>query len=133
MENMQQQKTNVPLNKNLALIGGAILLVCLIIVITIFRKPTSQNSVNSNTGNNNVPTQQPEQPIVNQPSVNPSGPIKVSIDDDAVLGDKNAPITLIEFSDYECPFCKRHFDQVYSEIRKNYIDTGKLKLVYRDF
>lgn len=62
----------------------------------------------------------------------PSGPVKVSVDDDPVLGDQNAPVTLIEFSDYECPFCKRHFTQVYPEIKKNYIDTGKVKLVYRD-
>jgi protein-disulfide isomerase len=58
---------------------------------------------------------------------------KVSIDDDPVLGNANAPITMIEFSDYECPFCKRHFDQTYGQIKKDYIDTGKLKLVYRDF
>lgn len=62
----------------------------------------------------------------------PTGPVKVSIDDDPVLGDKNAPVTLIDFSDYECPFCKRHFDQTYSQIKKDYIDTGKVKMVYRD-
>ncbi|KKQ67332.1 MAG: DSBA oxidoreductase [Candidatus Daviesbacteria bacterium GW2011_GWA2_38_24] len=61
-----------------------------------------------------------------------SGPVKVALDDDPVIGDKNAPVTLIEFSDYECPFCKRHFDQVYPELKKNYIDTGKVKLVFRD-
>ena len=61
-----------------------------------------------------------------------TGPVKVSVDDDPVLGDKNAPITLIEFSDYECPFCKRHFDQTYSQLKKDYIDTGKVKLVFRD-
>lgn len=61
-----------------------------------------------------------------------TGPVKVSVDDDAVLGDKNAPITMIEFSDYECPFCKRYFDQTYPELKKNYIDTGKMKVVFRD-
>lgn len=59
--------------------------------------------------------------------------VKVSADDDPVLGSKDAPLTIVEFSDYECPFCKRHFQQVYPEIKKNYIDTGKVKLVYRDF
>jgi len=79
------------------------------------------------TGNavaNNQQQQQQQQP---------SGPTKVSMDNDAVLGDKNAPVTMIEFSDYECPFCKRHFTDVYPEIKKDYIDTGKLKLVFRDF
>ena len=58
---------------------------------------------------------------------------KVSVDDDPVLGDKSAKVTIVEFSDYECPFCKRHFDQVYPLIKKDYIDTGKAKLVFRDY
>lgn len=55
-----------------------------------------------------------------------------SVDDDPVLGDKNAPVTIVEFSDYECPFCKRHFDETLPQLIKNYIDTGKVKLVFRD-
>jgi protein-disulfide isomerase len=54
-------------------------------------------------------------------------------DDDPVLGDKNAPITLIEFSDYECPFCKRHFTQTFPQIKEKYIDTGKVKYIFRDY
>lgn len=71
------------------------------------------------------------QPIAAAPA-EPTGPVKASVDDDPVMGDKNAPITIIELSDYECPFCKRHFDQTLPELIKNYIDTGKAKLVYRD-
>jgi len=55
-----------------------------------------------------------------------------SIDDDPVMGDKNSPVTIVEFSDYECPFCKRHFDETFPQLVKEYIDTGKAKLVYRD-
>lgn len=62
-----------------------------------------------------------------------TGPVTVSLDDDPVEGNKDAPVTLVEFSDYECPFCKRHFDQTYSQLKTNYIDTGKVKLVFRDF
>lgn len=58
---------------------------------------------------------------------------KVSVDDDPVLGDKSAKVTMVEFSDYECPFCKRHFDQVYPLLKKDYIDTGKVKMVFRDY
>lgn len=72
-------------------------------------------------------------PTAQQPAAQPSGPVKVSVDNDPVLGDKNAPLTLIEFSDYECPFCKRAFTDVLPELKKAYIDTGKVKLVYRDF
>ena len=55
------------------------------------------------------------------------------LDDDAVKGDSNAPVTIVEFSDYECPFCERFFSQTYSQIKSEYIDTGKVKLIYRDF
>ncbi len=51
----------------------------------------------------------------------------------AVLGDPNAPVTIVEFSDYECPFCKRSFNQVLPQIKEKYIDTGKVKYVFRDF
>jgi len=57
----------------------------------------------------------------------------VSVDDDPVLGDPNAPVTIIEFSDYECPFCKRHFEQVWPKLKENYVDTGKVKIVFRDY
>jgi protein-disulfide isomerase len=57
----------------------------------------------------------------------------VSADDDPFMGDPDAPVTIIEFSDYECPFCKRHVEQVFPEIKENYIDTGIVKYVFRDF
>ncbi|MBU0661983.1 DsbA family protein [Candidatus Micrarchaeota archaeon] len=57
----------------------------------------------------------------------------VSADDDAVLGNANAPVEIIEFSDYECPFCSRFVTQTLPEIKTKYIDTGKVKLIYRDF
>src|SRR3989337_2830916 len=43
-----------------------------------------------------------------------------SADDDPVLGNENAPITMIEFVDYECPFCKRFADETLPQIIKNY-------------
>lgn len=58
--------------------------------------------------------------------------VKVSVDDDPVLGNKNAKVTLIDFSDYECPFCKRYFTDTYPQLKKDYIDTGKVKMVFRD-
>ena len=61
-----------------------------------------------------------------------TSPKKVSVDDDPVLGNKNAKVTLIDFSDYECPFCKRYFDETYPQIKKDYVDTGKVKIVFRD-
>jgi len=63
----------------------------------------------------------------------PSEPIDVSIDDDAIKGDKKAPITIVEFSDFECPFCSRFYTNTLPELVSEYIDTGKVRLIHRDF
>ena len=57
----------------------------------------------------------------------------VDADDDAFFGDENAPVTIIEFSDYQCPFCERFWSETLPSIKSEYIDTGKVKFVYRDF
>lgn len=53
--------------------------------------------------------------------------------DDPVLGSQDSHITIIEFSDFECPFCSKFHQQTLPLLRQNYIDTGDVKLVYRDF
>ncbi len=55
----------------------------------------------------------------------------IPVDDDPSIGPKDAPITLIEFSDYQCPYCKKWHDEVLPSLLKDY--QGKLRYVYRDF
>lgn len=54
-------------------------------------------------------------------------------ENDVILGDPNAPITIIQFSDYQCLFCVEFFIETGPLIRKNYIETGKANMVYKDF
>lgn len=54
-------------------------------------------------------------------------------DDDAILGNPDAPITIVEFSDYQCPYCRVFFNDTYPMLKEKYIDTGKAKLVFRDY
>ncbi len=86
-----------------------------------FLKGGNNNTTGTVVGNN--PT--PNAPVTSK--------VTVSEDDDAVLGEKNAPVTIIEFSDYQCPFCRKFWTETLPSIKKDYIDTGKVKLVYRDF
>jgi len=52
---------------------------------------------------------------------------------DVVLGNPDAPVSVIEYGDYQCPFCGRFFSQTEPQIRENYIKSGKAKMVYRNF
>jgi protein-disulfide isomerase len=49
-----------------------------------------------------------------------------------MMGSKDAPITMVEFTDYQCPFCQRFHMTVFNELKKNYIDTGKVRFYSRD-
>lgn len=85
-----------------------------------------KGNVGNSIGGNVIANPQEQQPGV-------GGKVEVSVDDDAFIGKENAPVTVIEFSDYECPFCGRFYDQTLPQIKSEYIDKGKVKLVYRDF
>jgi len=79
----------------------------------------------------------PAPQLAPQPTQQPSAPsapqiFKISLDDDPIKGDPNAPITIVEFSDFQCPFCSRFFTQTLPQLEETYIDTGIVKLVYRD-
>src|SRR6516162_9602063 len=52
---------------------------------------------------------------------------KVSLTDRPFLGNKDAPITMVEYTDYQCPFCRQFHITSFEELKKNYIDTGKVR------
>ncbi len=83
-----------------------------------------KNSAGANTLNT-IPTP-------TQAAVPDSGSAKVSVDNDMFMGSENAPITIVEFSDYQCPFCRKFWSDTLPSLKKDYIDTGKVKFVYRD-
>ncbi len=56
---------------------------------------------------------------------------EVTDDGDPSMGPENAPITIVEFSDYQCPYCIRWYTDVYARLMKTY--EGKIRFVYRDF
>jgi protein-disulfide isomerase len=54
------------------------------------------------------------------------------VDGKYVLGNSNAPLTIVEFTDYQCPYCREFEENTFGELRKQYIDTGKLRFVSRN-
>lgn len=58
---------------------------------------------------------------------------KVDIKNEPFIGNKNAPITLAYWFDFQCPFCKRFDLATLSDLNEQYIKTGKLKVVFKDF
>ncbi|AFS80799.1 DSBA oxidoreductase [Candidatus Nitrosopumilus koreensis AR1] len=81
---------------------------------------------------------EPELVIEPSPQIQPEGPLKITIDTflkngSPILGDSDAPITLVEFGDYQCHFCNVFFHSTEKEILKNYVETGKVRMIFKDF
>lgn len=58
---------------------------------------------------------------------------EISTEGEPVLGDADAAVTMVMYEDFECPFCKKFEDNAYQQIESNYIETGKVKAVWKDF
>lgn len=71
------------------------------------------------------------QPQPTQPGQPQGG--KISTDDDPSKGSEDAKVTIVEFSDYQCPFCGRFARDTLPLIVSEYVDTGKVRIVFRDF
>ena len=67
------------------------------------------------------------------PPAAPDEPARLKLDArEFALGRSDAPLTLVEFTDYQCPFCRRFQAETFPLIKKNYIDTGKVRFIVRD-
>lgn len=119
LESAEQRPPNF--GKNNLILPGSILIAAILISGTIFYTKTNsdRNTVGANIGEQQAPQA--------------GGKVNVSADDDPFLGNEKAKVTVIEFSDFECPFCRSMWRDSLPQIKKNYIDTGKIKFVYRDF
>jgi protein-disulfide isomerase len=82
-----------------------------------------------------VPSQQ--QPSAAAPSQAPSAPgapVKIALKSTTpYLGASSAKVTVVEYADYECPFCEKFFSGVWPELYAKYVKTGKIKFFYQDF
>ncbi len=67
------------------------------------------------------------------PVAPPPEKIEISLSDSRLLGDSGATVGIVEFTDYQCPFCQRFHAKTFSKLKETYIDSGKVVFIPRDF
>jgi protein-disulfide isomerase len=92
----------------------------------LFLENQVKNNANANTAAANPQAAIPT-------AVPPPAVVKVDNGHLPARGDANAKVTIVEFSDFQCPFCKQYFDQTDSQIQDQYVKTGKVKFYYRQY
>lgn len=73
------------------------------------------------------------QPSANAPAAQIVDVSSISFEGEPRAGNPDAKVTIIEYSDYECPFCGKFFSESYGQLKTDYIDTGKINFVFKDF
>jgi protein-disulfide isomerase len=73
------------------------------------------------------------QPTAAAPQRPPDEKVKVDLRGAYVMGRADAPITMVEFTDLECPYCRTFHVGTFEQIKRNFIDTGKVRFISRDF
>lgn len=108
------------------------IIILLILVVQVYSL-NANLKLNKGTQVNDVPIQANNPAQNSPPKANAALDMKTLADDDPFKGDANAPVTIVEWSDFQCPFCSRFYKDTLSQIEEKYVKTGKVKLVYRDF
>lgn len=111
-------------------VPGAIILAGVIIAVAVFlTNKGGTDRVETGTPSDNVGQDTDTPPESDSEFASAS----VDIGDAPFLGQGDATVAIIDFSDYRCSYCKRHAEETLPSIVENYVDTGKIMYVYRDF
>lgn len=110
-----------------------ILIVLLLIASFLLGALTTKLAANQNSIGNSQTAAQPNSPQTgpNQPA--PGAKVNVDVGHLPILGNKNAKVTIVEFADFQCPFCERFFKDAEPNIIKSYANSGKVKFAFRHY
>jgi protein-disulfide isomerase len=126
----KESSDEIVLNLDTFAVPGAIILAGVIIAVAVFIS-------NRNGGTDGVDTESPENTLGEE--VAPEGDSEFAtattdLGDAPYLGNRDtAKLAVVEFSDYRCGYCERHKDETLPSIVENYVDSGDIIYVYRDF
>jgi protein-disulfide isomerase len=117
---MTEQTTNTPIMERY-LTPIAVLVGAIIIAAALF------------FGHGSQPAQQAATTGGTQPAATPANIKNIKTAGEPYVGSANAPVTMALFFDYQCPFCKQFDQTVVTQLYTNYVQTGKLRIVFKDF
>lgn len=112
-------------NSNPYILPVAVVVAGVLIAVAVMFGPQNSGVKNDVADKGPVPGQRPAAPSVDAK--------KVDIKGDPFVGKVDAPLTVVYWSDYQCPFCKKFDIETLGEVVKNYVDKGKVKVVFQDF
>ena len=113
---MEESKSTFNLSQSISIIIAGVIIASAVLFAS--KQPTQPVATN------------PQQPQQAAPAVDVN---KVKTDGEPFIGNPNAPVTMAYWYDYQCPFCQRNEEDTMPQIVKNYVDTGKLKIVFKDY
>jgi protein-disulfide isomerase len=118
------------------ILGGSILLAALLLSAAIFidTKIILKRLDNNSAAAGAQQAVQAADPGQGQQPAAQAGPVNINLKSDTpFLGNKDAKVTVVEYADYQCPFCEKWYTNVMSELKSKYINSGKIKFVFQDF
>jgi len=133
-------ENKVTLSKDM-LYGAIIAVLILIVIGSIFTQGfgvvACASAVCPVCENTTAPTQ-PTVPTEPTEPTEPTAPeelptLTVEAGTNPVLGNASAPVAIVEFSDFQCPYCGKLYLEGGAEVKANYVDTGKVRYYFRDF
>ncbi|MGF7535684.1 DsbA family protein [Bacillus mexicanus] len=105
-------------NKGDIILGVSVSLIAILIIGSLFIFKDKFSSVNNDDSD----------PVYTLDEVT-----QINTKNDPVIGDSDAPVTIVEFGDYKCPACGYFSNSIYPELKTDYINTGKVKFIFKNF
>jgi len=118
-------------NRRLPLVSSSLLTLIACGTILLAAPPNQKSQTASSTAKKATAPKAPEAPAVSTATITVNG--VTDIDPTKAFGSKTAPVVVEIYSDFQCPACKQLFLNTTQKVMENYVNTGKVYLVHRDF